>query len=414
MNGYENCNLTDTYKRGFTWDEALTGTLHKVITRHDVVLECDAHIGTHTALLSTLSKKVYALESYAETYNLLARNVASLDNVIPINACLSSEDKEVRINLISHLNPRGYAVTDESPNVTIPAPCPHYMCAETLDSFSNRLSDRDPITCIKITNNSYNILRNSEKFIQTYKPTFIISNDFDETLVGSFLVNTVGGYESKSYRREWTVYTPTPVTFPSSMKTPGIIVVDDFYDTPDDIREYALGLEYQPPENHGAVGYRCEARRKIQPGTKQLFEKMLHCTISSGTEVGQWDYSTNGCFQWGGSDTPIVYHADSQAYAAIIYLTPDAPPRTGTSFMRHRTTKIRDCTIFSHDWYDSEPKNKEPHLDKKPWETVDSIGNVYNRLVIFKATNIHSVTDYFGEQIHDSRLFQLFFFNINQ
>lgn len=44
-------------------------------------------------------------------------------------------------------------------------------------------------------------------------------------------------------------------------------------------------------------------------------------------------------------------------------------------------------------------------------ETFDSIGNVYNRLVIFNAQYIHGVTEYFGEDINNSRLFQLFFFN---
>ena len=54
-----------------------------------------------------------------------------------------------------------------------------------------------------------------------------------------------------------------------------------------------------------------------------------------------------------------------------------------------------------------------PHLNKENWETVDSIGNVYNRLVIFNAQYIHSVSEYFGEDITNSRLFQLFFFNLN-
>ena len=54
-----------------------------------------------------------------------------------------------------------------------------------------------------------------------------------------------------------------------------------------------------------------------------------------------------------------------------------------------------------------------PHLNKENWETVDSIGNVYNRLVIFNAQYIHAVSEYFGEDITNSRLFQLFFFNIH-
>ena len=195
---------------------------------------------------------------------------------------------------------------------------------------------------------------------------------------------------------------------------PNIIVIDDFYKDPDQIRDYALSLTYQQPENHGAVGYRCEYGRKIEDGTKQLFEKLLHRTIPNGNNHGEWNYSTNGCFQWCNAEVPIVYHCDSQKYAAIIYLTPDAPPNCGTSFFRHKKYKIRNSEIFSKsDWYQSDLNYKEPHLDKTQWEAVDNIGNVYNRLVIFDAQYIHAVTEYFGEDINNSRLFQLFFFNIN-
>ena len=191
-----------------------------------------------------------------------------------------------------------------------------------------------------------------------------------------------------------------------------IIVIDDFYKNPDEIREYALSLTYEPPENHGAVGYRCQSGRKIEDGTKEIFEKLLHKNIPDGNNLGEWDYSTNGCFQWCNSKTPIVYHADSQKYAGIIYLTPDAPPQCGTSFFRHKKYKIKNNEIFSKtDWYESKLNYNEPHLDKTQWETVDSIGNIYNRLVIFDARNIHGVNEYFGENINNSRLFQLFFFN---
>ena len=195
-------------------------------------------------------------------------------------------------------------------------------------------------------------------------------------------------------------------------KTPNLIVIDNFYENPDKIREYALSLNYQPPENHGAVGYRCESGRKVQEGTKELFEKLLHATIPGGNKKGSWDYSTNGCFQWCNAKTSIVYHSDEQQYAAIVYLTPNAPPNTGTSFFRHKKYKLRNNEVFSKsDWYQSDLNYKEPHLDKTQWETVDSIGNVYNRLVIFNAQYIHGVTEYFGEDINNSRLFQLFFFN---
>lgn len=207
----------------------------------------------------------------------------------------------------------------------------------------------------------------------------------------------------------------TPMYNIIAKKQANIIVIDNFYENPDAIREYALGLKYEPPENHGAVGYRCENGRKILDGTKELFEKLLHKTIPCGNNHGEWNYNTNGCFQWCCGSTRIVYHCDSQKYAGIIYLTPDAPINCGTSFLRHKKYKLRTGDIFSkQDWYDSLLNHNEPHLDKTPWEIVDSIGNIYNRLVIFDAQYIHAVTEYFGETIKNSRLFQLFFFNLDE
>lgn len=191
-------------------------------------------------------------------------------------------------------------------------------------------------------------------------------------------------------------------------RLPASIIIDNFYEDPDEVREYALGLEYQPEENHGAVGFRSEMGRRILPGTRELFEKYL------GRKIKNWDvHRTNGCFQWCPETTRIVYHCDQTTYAAIIFLTPDAPLEAGLSLCRHKKYKIMDSSIFEKpDWYSPSRNHKEPHTDKTPWERVDKIGNVYNRLVLFNAKYVHAVSEYFGDQINNSRLFQLFFFDV--
>ena len=52
------------------------------------------------------------------------------------------------------------------------------------------------------------------------------------------------------------------------------------------------------------------------------------------------------------------------------------------------------------------------YLDPTEFETVDSVGNVYNRLVLFDSKCIHAATDYFGTCKENGRLFQLFFFDL--
>jgi len=199
---------------------------------------------------------------------------------------------------------------------------------------------------------------------------------------------------------------------------PTALIIDNFYNNVDEVRNYALSLDYESEENHGAVGFRSESGRKIYNGTKEYFENLLNVKIQEGPahgrgDKGGWDYSTNGCFQWCPKGTPLVYHCDNQNYAGIVYLTPDAPVNCGTSLLRHKKYKIKDDKIFElDDWHELIENKDNLFTDKSPWEKVDNFGNIYNRLVLFNSYNVHAVTEYFGDNIENSRLFQLFFFNV--
>ena len=194
---------------------------------------------------------------------------------------------------------------------------------------------------------------------------------------------------------------------------PTALIIDNFYNNVDEVRNYALSLDYESEENHGAVGFRCESGSKKYNGTKEYFEYLLNVKIQDNNKEGGWNYSTNGCFQWCPNGTRLVYHCDSQNYAGIIYLTPDAPVKCGTSLLRHKKHKIKDNKIFElDDWHELIENKDNLFTDKISWEEVDNFGNIYNRLVLFNSHNVHAVTEYFGDNINNSRLFQLFFFNV--
>ena len=99
-------------------------------------------------------------------------------------------------------------------------------------------------------------------------------------------------------------------------------------------------------------------------------------------------------------------------YDEIIYLTPDAPPQSGTSFYRHKVSKIRHNDEINWDAGEGiRVFNQHTFIDPTPYERVDTVGNVFNRLVIFDGKLLHSGHDYFGWDIASSRLFQIFFFD---
>jgi SAM-dependent methyltransferase len=182
-------------------------------------------------------------------------------------------------------------------------------------------------------------------------------------------------------------------------------IVDNFYERPDEVREFALNQEYvEGGFGRGFIGRRTE-KQFLFPGLKEKFEEII------GMEITEWEsHGMNGRFQNAHAGEPLVWHCDSQKWGGMLYLTPDAPYQCGTTLYAHKKTRAR--SYYDEGW-DAAWKDipGDPHLDGTPFEPVDVLGNVYNRLVIFDASNIHSASEYFGTVMENSRLWQMFFFD---
>ena len=118
----------------------------------------------------------------------------------------------------------------------------------------------------------------------------------------------------------------------------------------------------------------------------------------------------NGRFQIAWSGEPLVYHCDSQLWGGMLYLTPEAPYQCGTTLYANKKTRARSYHDSGWDAAWSGVPG-DCHLDGTPFEPVDVLGNVYNRLVIFDAGYLHSAGPYFGFNQQNSRLWQMFFFD---
>ena len=191
----------------------------------------------------------------------------------------------------------------------------------------------------------------------------------------------------------------------SANSKPTSWIVDNFYENPDQVREFALKQEYV----EGGFGRRFIGRHTEQqflfPGLKERFEDIM------GKKITEWEsHGMNGRFQIAWSGEPLVYHCDSQKWGGMLYLTPDAPYSCGTTLYAHKTTRAR--TYYEEGW-DAAWKDipGDPHLDGTYFEAVDVLGNVFNRLVIFDASAIHSASQHFGTVKENSRVWQMFFFD---
>ena len=52
--------------------------------------------------------------------------------------------------------------------------------------------------------------------------------------------------------------------------------------------------------------------------------------------------------------------------------------------------------------------------DVSKWDKVAEVGNIYNRIVLFRADQWHTSLDYFGSGPEDGRLTQVFFIKTEQ
>jgi|SRR5882724_5023213 len=213
-----------------------------------------------------------------------------------------------------------------------------------------------------------------------------------------------------------TIAPMTEVNF--HRRTPALLVVDDFYRDPDAVRLLALETEYEADLRY-FKGLRSK-QKFLFPWVREEFQRLLGVTI-----IDWLDQPANGSFQKTSSEDPLVWHSDTQSYAAAIYLTGpremycagDAQPTfreivaCGTSFWRHRNTARRPPANAS-DYAEVYSEFNLTHPDN--WELVDRIGSVYNRLVLWDAQLIHSATSYGGFTTEDPRLVQLFFFSVAQ
>lgn len=189
--------------------------------------------------------------------------------------------------------------------------------------------------------------------------------------------------------------------------------MDNFLADPMAMRTHALGLEYQADNRY----FRGQRSIKKFPWecVKTTCERLLGLRIRGWTEN-----PTNGVFQFCVGGDQLVYHSDMNSYAAVLYLTPDAPPSAGTTLYRSKLLKARcveEC--FQQDqptgYVTPQMVAKQMYegklLDRTAWEQVDVFGNLFNRLVVWDAKLVHAASDYFGTCKEDGRLFQMFFFD---
>ena len=197
-----------------------------------------------------------------------------------------------------------------------------------------------------------------------------------------------------------------------------LIVIDDFYNNVDSVREFALAQDFYIKGNY--PGTRTE--NFINESTKNQIQDIIYPYSGNVTNwmddqprdlLLKGETSTEkgtgytGAFQISyASDRSWIHTDDNNNWAGVLYLTPDAPPMGGTGFYR---SKINGSMYGQND-EDIGPYGQ----DKSKWDLVNEVHNIYNRLILFRSDQWHTSMEYFGNDNETGRLTQVFFFTTEQ
>lgn len=192
------------------------------------------------------------------------------------------------------------------------------------------------------------------------------------------------------------------------MKT-NLIIIDNFYKDPNEVREFALSQEFGVKGNY-------PGQRTIPfhdwPGLKEGIQKIVQ---QAGGKITYYESEYTSCFQYTTKHDSSWIHPDHTTnWAGVCYLTPDAPVSGGTGLFKHKATGAITPPRLTNGQYDEDwlkehcwPNSK----DFSKWDMTAMVGNIYNRLVLYRGELFHTSLDYFGENLKTGRLFQTFFFN---
>lgn len=190
-----------------------------------------------------------------------------------------------------------------------------------------------------------------------------------------------------------------------------LIVVDNFYRNAMGTRNFILGQDFSVKGNFPGkrtISYATEPiKDQIEKYVSPFAGKITNfpCPKPDNSDA---DKIYNGSFQYTTSRDRSWIHTDSwNNWAGVLFLTPDAPISSGTAFYRFCDGSM---TTVDGDLLQNSDETNKSSQDLTKWEVADTVGNVFNRLVLFNSKRFHMSMDYFGDTKENGRLFQVFFF----
>ncbi len=199
-----------------------------------------------------------------------------------------------------------------------------------------------------------------------------------------------------------------------------VTIVENFYENPDAIREFALAQKYTFCNKRLNLEY-------VYPGsrTKDLFDldstlhekickKLVSIFHNSEHDYMRWALSTSFQSVTAEYNQGVIHTDENTIFAAVLFLTPNAPLNAGTSIFKKNVNFSEEKYIGAVMDNDARFRKGEIVMDTSYHSMFDEIlrvNNVYNTLILYEGRHFHAANQFFGKTLKDSRLAQVFFIN---
>ena len=194
------------------------------------------------------------------------------------------------------------------------------------------------------------------------------------------------------------------------------IIIDDFYDNPDELVKVALSSmneENSPTGNYAGV---MTTEAFFGPQHSEIFKQLTQePSIGSSTNA-------NGRLRFTRANDSFKMHIhfdveNTTRWAGVVYLSKEHPVTDGTSFWKHLRTGLEAAPntvegFAEHGWSSFTDFRKfleEEGLDESLWEKTFTVPYKYNRLVLFRPWLLHSPGPSFGDTLESCRIVQTLF-----
>ena len=202
------------------------------------------------------------------------------------------------------------------------------------------------------------------------------------------------------------------------------IVIDDFYQNPDEVRGVALEKCTFNEAGRGIYPGRNSKEFVMPPNADQMFSQILREPVVGRRDIahGKMRIALKG-------DERIakVHVDDGCSWAGIVYLTRDedipagsGEQGAGTQFFRHKATGSDRAPLTDREAQEKfgvptavEALKKvigQDGRDMSKWDHVLTLPMKYNRCVLFRPWFWHTSGIEFGDRVENGRLVQLLFF----